>query len=164
LALTFKARVLLELGAELISSDAVALYELIKNGLDAGSPEILIDIQVVMQPSARRALVRKWSSKTLTKNGAFIEDVKIGIDSSAPEEVSAEFLESISTVSRAEALRTLEDACAKYNYIQVVDSGKGMNDKLLDSCYLTIGTTNRLDRKRSTNPNTSLPRIACQIC
>ena len=31
------ARTLLHLGAELISSDAVAFYELIKNGFDAGS-------------------------------------------------------------------------------------------------------------------------------
>jgi hypothetical protein len=31
------ARTILELGAELISSDGVALYELIKNGIDAGS-------------------------------------------------------------------------------------------------------------------------------
>jgi hypothetical protein len=30
-----KARVLLELGAELISSDGIALYELIKNSVDA---------------------------------------------------------------------------------------------------------------------------------
>ena len=48
----FKARVLLELGAELISSDAVALYELIKNALDAGSKEIDIRIRIAMQHSA----------------------------------------------------------------------------------------------------------------
>ena len=33
-----QARTLLQLGAELISSDAVALFELIKNAFDAGSP------------------------------------------------------------------------------------------------------------------------------
>ena len=33
------ARTLLHLGGELISSDGVALYELIKNAFDAGSTE-----------------------------------------------------------------------------------------------------------------------------
>ena len=37
---TFSARTILELGKELISSDEVALYELIKNGVDAGSKTI----------------------------------------------------------------------------------------------------------------------------
>jgi hypothetical protein len=52
MSINFKARVLLELGAELISSDAVALYELIKNGIDAGSTKIEIDIRIALQPSA----------------------------------------------------------------------------------------------------------------
>jgi hypothetical protein len=40
MAIEFKARVLLELGAELISSDAVAYYELIKNAIDARSHSV----------------------------------------------------------------------------------------------------------------------------
>jgi hypothetical protein len=48
----FAARTLLELGKELISSDEVALYELIKNGVDAGSPRIGINAEVVIPHSA----------------------------------------------------------------------------------------------------------------
>ena len=33
------ARTVLELGSELISSDAIAFYELIKNGVDAGTKD-----------------------------------------------------------------------------------------------------------------------------
>ena len=33
------ARTVLELGSELISSDAIAFYELIKNGADAGTKD-----------------------------------------------------------------------------------------------------------------------------
>lgn len=44
----FAARTLLELGKELISSDEVALYELIKNGVDAGSQRIEIEAAVVL--------------------------------------------------------------------------------------------------------------------
>ena len=42
---SFEARTLLELGKELISTDEVALYELIKNGVDAGSPKVEIDVR-----------------------------------------------------------------------------------------------------------------------
>ena len=48
--MTFKvaARTLLHLGAELISSDGVAFYELIKNGLDAGSRVVRLDVLIAL--------------------------------------------------------------------------------------------------------------------
>jgi hypothetical protein len=39
LAFKVAARPVLELGADLISSDAVAIYELVKNAIDAKSPD-----------------------------------------------------------------------------------------------------------------------------
>ena len=135
----------------------VALYELIKNGLDAGSEEILIDIQVVMQPSVRRALLRKWSTNNSKSPQEFMIDVKQAIDITAPDEVVEDFLASISTKTRDEALNTLEAACAEFNYINVIDSGRGMDAELLDSCYLTVGTTNRLLQKQSTQSGERVP-------
>lgn len=44
----FAARTLLELGKELISSDEVALYELIKNAIDAKSPRVEIVANIVL--------------------------------------------------------------------------------------------------------------------
>src|SRR4051794_25727793 len=38
------ARTVLQLGGELISSDGVAFYELIKNAVDAGSEEVQVDV------------------------------------------------------------------------------------------------------------------------
>src|SRR4051794_40918782 len=38
------ARTILQLGAELISSDAVAFYELIKNAFDAGSKRVTVRV------------------------------------------------------------------------------------------------------------------------
>ena len=49
MAFRVAARMILELGAELISSDAVALYELVKNSVDAGSKWVSISIQVVLR-------------------------------------------------------------------------------------------------------------------
>ena len=69
----FKARVLLELGAELISSDAVALYELIKNALDAGSKEVEIRIRIAMQHSAYtqlRTLLQQHIREARTRRSA----------------------------------------------------------------------------------------------
>ncbi|WP_047392889.1 ATP-binding protein [Chitinibacter sp. ZOR0017] len=148
MGLTFKARVLLELGAELISSDGMALYELIKNGLDAGSEEIGIEIQIVMQTSMKRALLRKWKDTSLAWNAEqFLAEVEAGIDSSAPDDAVEDFIGALQTNSRTNALATLEDTCAELNFIKVIDSGTGMNDTALNLCYLTVGTTNRLEEK-----------------
>ena len=38
------ARVISHLGAELISSDEIAIYELVKNGFDAGSQVVEVSI------------------------------------------------------------------------------------------------------------------------
>ncbi|TIT27692.1 MAG: hypothetical protein E5W78_18125, partial [Mesorhizobium sp.] len=51
MAFKILARTLLELGAELISSDGVALYELIKNSVDAGSRRVRINVVSVVQRS-----------------------------------------------------------------------------------------------------------------
>lgn len=149
MGLKFKARVLLELGAELISSDGVALYELIKNGVDAGSKEVAIQIQVVIQASTKRTLLRRWRDTSVKWNAdKFVEDVELGIDISAPEEAVTKFLRSISVSSRADALRTLEEACTEFNSIEVIDAGSGMDETSLDTCYLTVGTTHRLEEKK----------------
>lgn len=148
MGLTFKARVLLELGAELISSDGMALYELIKNGLDAGSKEIRIEIQVVMQPSMRRALLRKWKDTRLAWNAdTFLAEVGAGVDNSAPRTEIDAFTGTLQGGSRAAAISALEAACAEFNFIKVVDFGGGMDADALDECYLTVGTTNRLQEK-----------------
>lgn len=147
---------LLELGAELISSDGVALYELIKNGLDAGSPGVAINVQVALQPSMRRALLRKWKdSRTKWNADTFLEEVRAGIDQSAQEEVTKALMAAVNPGSRASAVTTLEDACAELNFIEVADSGKGMDGSTLESCYLTVGTTHRLLEKRSLIEETS---------
>jgi hypothetical protein len=38
------ARTILHLGSDLISSDGIAFYELVKNSLDAKSPEVRVDV------------------------------------------------------------------------------------------------------------------------
>src|SRR5882757_1262230 len=90
----FKARVLLELGAELISSDAIALYELVKNAIDAGSRRTSILIQVVLQYSkyqaARQALLT--GARRPFEADEFVDLLSEELESSAGEQACAEFL------------------------------------------------------------------------
>ena len=59
MAFRFAARTVIELGKELISSDEVALYELIKNAVDAGSPRVEIVVNVCLKSSDYRAAIAR---------------------------------------------------------------------------------------------------------
>lgn len=149
MAISFKARVLLELGAELISSDSVALYELIKNGIDAGSKKISVEISIVLQPSAYRSLLQRWgNSKKEWSESSFKADLLDALESSASAEARQDFVEYISRCTGKEkVLSALYEAFFEFNCIKVKDWGHGMDDDDLSSCYLTIGTPSRLIQK-----------------
>lgn len=151
MAISFKARVLLELGAELISSDSVALYELIKNGIDAGSKRIFIDIRMVLQPSVFRALKQRWSNQKKSWDvEEFQSDLVESLEPTSSEALRDDFMRVMSGCSeRGEALETLREAFFNFNYIEVRDRGHGMDDVDLQNCYLTIGTPTRLLQKTS---------------
>src|SRR4051794_29745924 len=79
------ARTILELGSELISSDIIAFYELVKNGFDAGSKNgVEIQFQVVMRRNdflrIRRALDQGHSLVTLKEQalGCIYSDAEDG--------------------------------------------------------------------------------------
>src|SRR6266702_3166127 len=57
------ARTILHLGSELISSDGVAFYELIKNSLDARSPEIRVDVVVRIDFDTYDAILRELGER-----------------------------------------------------------------------------------------------------
>ena len=134
------ARTILQLGAELISSDAVAFYELIKNAFDAGSPKVDIDVVVRIKHDAYIAHREKISSERnkiyrKSKENSIIEKCKGSIlkdiDPSAPDK--SELKED---VSKASSWSELIDALNEANYIKTDDSGNGMSLKDLDEIYL----------------------------
>jgi hypothetical protein len=51
---TVSARTILELGSELISTDSIALYELIKNAYDAGSKRAVVRVTNLFRHSSLR--------------------------------------------------------------------------------------------------------------
>lgn len=157
MAINFKARVLLELGAELISSDAVAIYELVKNALDAGSKRVEIDIDIALQSSAYSQLeesliyvINSHDGIADFDAGKFNSLVESCIESDATEEATSRFARAYGVPSNAhEALRGLRAAYCEASTIVIRDQGTGMSVEALDSCYLTVGTPGRLLEKNA---------------
>lgn len=145
-----KARVLLELGAELISSDAIALYELIKNAIDAGSKTTEVRVTVALQHSSYLRLQNELRDETLIDVPAFVEKVQAELEQSAPAARKEKVMDVLASARSVAQLRKLfEDAYRAANTMDVVDDGSGMSLSDLKNVYLTIGTTTRLNEKRT---------------
>ena len=138
------ARTVLELGAELISSDVIAFYELIKNAFDAGSPngaEILFEI--VMRRNDYLKCRHRAVDGTVD-----IDQIKAdaydALNSSAPRDSLDRFRAAISEAEDAESfIDALDAAYAVENRVIVSDRGTGMSRQDLVDNYLMIGTPSR---------------------
>ncbi|MBX3576083.1 MAG: sensor histidine kinase [Rhizobiaceae bacterium] len=142
MAFKIRARTLLELGAELIGSDAVAIYELVKNAVDAGSPVVRIKVQSVLPYSYYRQALEQVDS------GAPISDVRQRIErwiqSDAPRQGSKDLLDRLNAADDADEFRSaLVTAYREVNFIEIDDDGEGMTLDDLGDIYLTIGTRSR---------------------
>jgi signal transduction histidine kinase len=139
------ARTVLQLGAELISSDAVAFYELIKNAFDAGSKRVIIRV-VERLPLDEIQKLREMvepgedvPSRSKTALQAVREKVAEVAVSTAPdiEEYVDRFKQARSS---ALLLRLLDEASS----IEFSDTGEGMSLNDMNEVYLTIGTSSRI--------------------
>jgi signal transduction histidine kinase len=142
------ARTLLHLGGELISSDGIAFYELIKNAVDAGSPKIHVDVvarlsletieevsTLLRRPipkSGREDLIKKAKDTLRKAQASDIPD---------PEEWKK-------MLSDAESTEDLFTLLRSANSITFRDTGCGMTLKELDVVYLTVGTPHRLEQRK----------------
>ena len=140
------ARTILQLGAELISSDAIAFYELVKNSFDARSKKVTI--RVVIRLS--RATIEDYLKK--------LNDVDFKVDKKILEEFKADILSKIDAEARNADEARLElteindrkgliHFLRNVNYIEVEDFGEGMSLTDLEDIYLTIGTRYRKEQK-----------------
>ncbi len=139
----FEARTLLELGKELISSDEVALYELIKNGVDAGSPLIEITAEVVILFNAYREALEALDGglKTRSVFETLCKETIPGISSDKVALFLDPVQKAIGSPRRFRA--ALRAAYRRQNWIEISDTGHGMSLRELDDVYLTIGTRSR---------------------
>ncbi len=138
------ARTVLELGAELISSDVIAFYELIKNAFDAASPTGAdIRFEVVLRRNdylkfRQRAVEGSVNVDRLKK------DVYEALVPSGPQGSLDRFWECIQEADEVEEfVDALDHAYATENRIIVSDQGTGMSQRDLIDNYLVIGTASR---------------------
>ena len=138
----FAARTLLELGKELISSDEVALYELIKNAVDAQSPRVEIIVNIQLCNSDYREAIARINEEDGTPREVthFIHSKLIDPDSAGSMTLLRE-LRGID--SRKKFTRRLEKFYDGFNYIEIRDIGHGMNLTDLNEVFLRIGTHSR---------------------
>ncbi|WP_241073224.1 sensor histidine kinase [Achromobacter insuavis] len=137
------ARTVLELGSELISSDIIAFYELIKNGFDAGTKSgVEIHFNIVLRrnhylSTRERALKPQSFSRELVE-----ETIKrLNPEAATPLlELARRRLLSAKNVDQF--LSALDDVYGLSD-ITIADTGSGMSlTGLLDN-FLVIGTASR---------------------
>ena len=138
------ARAVLELGAELISSDVIAFYELIKNAFDASSPsgaEIRFEIVLRRNDYLR---IRHRAAKASSDLHQVKSDIVKALDQSAPPESVERFeIAIVEAEDLEEFVDALDAAYSSENRIIVSDEGTGMSKRDLLDNYLVIGTASR---------------------
>jgi signal transduction histidine kinase len=143
------ARMILELGAELIGSDGVAFYELIKNAFDAESSHVEVDIISRVKLSVADDL---YSSTTKAEEAGKkpqtsveFRELRGKIADCIPDITEAD--EFLSTVEKAKTWLELRRAIDLFNYIRFTDYGLGMTLPDLTDVYLVLGTRHRQREK-----------------
>lgn len=153
------ARTILQLGAELISSDSIAFYELVKNAVDATAREensknkdIVIDIVTRLSHGFCNTVQKELAAKLKDTNNK--ENVKKIVDQ-FKEQISSriskeDYLakELSDLLEKANSIQELLNVIDEANYIQIVDKGEGMSLEDLNNIYLTIGTNFRYKQKK----------------
>jgi signal transduction histidine kinase len=144
----------LELGSELISSDIIAFYELIKNAFDAGSRTGAdIRFQIVMRRNdylrirdRAQSLGQERASKSERADqlADLIRQVVTKLDPSAGGETVMKFNAVIEESEDLNGFVRRLDACYDdHNSIEISDTGSGMSLAEISTNFLTIGTPAR---------------------
>lgn len=146
------ARAMRQLGAELITSDEMALYELIKNGFDALSPRTQVAISAPADASAV-ALVREQLSTRRVSVTVALERLEKTLSADLTIEQRAVALQKFKDHgTSASALSDFLDAFLRYDFwIEVSDTGVGMSADELRDKFMMVGTPNKLIEKAQVN-------------
>jgi len=144
------ARTVLELGSELISSDIIAFYELIKNAFDAGS-RAGADVQFKI--ALRRNDYLHVRDQATSEEGnaqrpdrpghlkELIESVAARLDPAADADSVAAFKATVAASKDvSEFIRRLDECYDDHNSIEIADIGSGMSLSELTTNFLTLGT------------------------
>lgn len=157
MAFRITARTLLELGAELIGSDAVALYELAKNAVDARSPTVRIKVQSVLPYSRYRQALELLDEGELPL-AEVRQSIEQWVASDAPPGIARNLLRSLDAAGDVDSFRqALVAGYRDVNFVEVSDDGEGMSFDDLEQIFLTIGTRSRREVKTAWDPKGADP-------
>lgn len=142
------ARAMRQLGAELITSDEMALYELIKNGFDAKSPRTAVAISAPADAAAV-ALVREQVTTGRVLVSIALERLEKTLSPDLTVEQRAACLQRFAEHSTSAAkLGDCLDAFLRNDFwIEVSDKGLGMSADELRDKFMVVGTPNKLIEK-----------------
>lgn len=153
------ARTVLELGSELISSDIIAFYELVKNSFDARTKDgVIINFNITLNKNSFLKLKKEILSKKLPLNKA-INLIKNRLDASS--KYYEEYINEIDNIEHISSfLDKFEAIQRKFNTIEILDTGDGMSILDLDKKFLVIGTSSRKkDIMQAINKQTDVPYL-----
>lgn len=139
------ARTVLALGSELISSDEVALYELVKNAIDAKSKNgVEIDFHVCLSYSVYLEVMKELESGDPRPVNQFKDSLLSRTEATAEPEVLKEFKSQLSACkSWRDLKKNFPQIYASTNWVEVRDTGTGMSANDIKTKYLVIGTPAR---------------------
>jgi signal transduction histidine kinase len=137
-----------QLGAELITSDEMALYELIKNGFDAKSPRTAVAISAPADAAAVR-LVREQVTTGRVVVSVALERLEKTLSPDLTIEQRAACLQRFKeNGASATKLSNYLDSFLKNDFwIEVTDTGIGMSADELHDKFMMVGTPNKLIEK-----------------
>ena len=142
------ARAMRQLGAELITSDEMALYELIKNGFDAESPRTVVAISAPAD-AATVALVREQVSTNRVTVSVALERLEKTLSADLTIEQRAGYLQRFKEhgASSSKLSAYLDVFLRNDFWIEVSDTGLGMSADELRDKFMMVGTPNKLVKK-----------------
>lgn len=151
------ARALRQLGAELITSDAIALNELIKNSFDARSPRVSIEIYSPIDVSGALSLSEKLLQNSVTVLETLSEMGRLVSDSLSDTD-KENLLKQLkpSSDSPTKLATAIKQLVNHNSWIKVQDKGSGMTADDLQDAFLVVGTPRKWLEKQKKSAN-SLP-------
>lgn len=150
MAFKVSARTILLLGGELISSDGIAFYELIKNAFDAGSRKVLVDVVRRVSIETIDAALSDLNATTKRNQESILAKTKQRVRDDADPSAKdiAEWLDEVDETDDVDELVSL---LLDANSIEFTDFGHGMSIDDLNENYLTVGTPHRQLQRKNTD-------------
>ncbi len=148
------ARTLIHLGAELITSDEIALYELIKNAFDARSKRVKIRIiapfpHIVIEKIL--AAINNHSTELHLAKEIALTALNNKVIGSLSPEITSYVDNIIKSIEKCESCEDLRNLVNDINFISVEDTGLGMTRTQLEKVFLRIGTDYRIEHDTTSN-------------